>query len=211
MGRWDPETQFFASRGYAVLQVNYRGSGGYGMKFQDAGYGHWADSMQDDLADGVQWVVKQQIVDPKRVCIYGASYGGYAALENAERYPNLYKCVVGYVGLYDLKTMNDNDFSHYAAAKHYTGTALGRDDAVLTAESPISGADKLNAPVFIAYGGQDKRVIPANAEEMMSAMDKAGKKYYKLYESLEQHGFYNPVDNRDRASMPACSRSSTSP
>ena len=181
------------------------------MKFQDAGYGHWADSMQDDLADGVQWVVKQQIAHPKRVCIYGASYGGYAALENAERYPeNLYKCVVGYVGLYDLKTMNDSDFSHYASGKHYTGAAVGRDDAVLTAESPISGADKLNAPVLIAYGGQDKRVVSANAEEMMSAMDKAGKKYYKLYESLEQHGFYNP-DNRDELYTRMLSRSSTSP
>ena len=193
---WDPETQFFANHGYAVLQVNYRGSGGYGMKFQDAGYGHWASTMQDDLADGIDWVVKQQIADPNRVCIYGASYGGYAALENAERYPNLYKCVVGYVGLYDLKTMDDSDFSHYASGKHYTGAAVGRDDALLNAESPISGADKINAPVFIAYGGQDKRVVPANAEEMMSAMDKAGKKYEKLYEPLEQHGFYEP-DHRD--------------
>jgi len=189
---WDPEVQFFASRGYAVLQVNYRGSGGYGMKFQDAGYGQWAGKMQDDLADGVEWVVKQGIVDPKRVCIYGASYGGYAALENAERYPNLYKCIVGYVGLYDLQTMNDSDFSHYASGKHYTGVSVGRDDAVLRADSPVSGADKLAAPVFIIYGGQDKRVVPKNADEMMAAMGKAGKKYDELYQPLEQHGFYKP-------------------
>jgi len=194
--QWNPEAQFFANRGYAVLQVNYRGSGGYGMKFQDAGYGHWSSSMQDDLADGVAWAVKQQIADPNRVCIYGASYGGYAALENAERYPSLYKCVVGYVGLYDLKTMDDSDFSHYASGKQYTGAAVGRDDALLTADSPISGADKISAPVFCIYGGQDKRVVPANAEEMMAAMDKAGKKYEKLYEPLEQHGFYRP-DHRD--------------
>lgn len=193
--RWDPEVQFFASRGYAVLQVNYRGSAGYGMKFQDAGYGQWAGKMQDDLADGVQWAVQQKIADPKRVCIYGASYGGYAAMENAERYPDLYKCIVGYVGLYDLLTMNDSDFSHYASGKHYTGVSVGHDDAVLKADSPVNGADKIAAPVFIIYGGQDKRVVPANAEEMMAALDKAGKKYEKLYQPLEQHGFYKPEHN----------------
>ncbi len=194
---WDPEVQFFASRGYAVLQVNYRGSGGYGMKFQDAGYGQWAGKMQDDLADGVNWAVKQQVADPNRVCIYGASYGGYAALENAERYPNLYKCVVGYVGLYDLALMDDSDFSHYASGKTYIGVTLGKDDAQLAAESPVNGAAKLAAPVFIVYGGQDKRVVPKNAEEMMAAMDKAGKKYEKLYQPLEQHGFYQPEHNYD--------------
>ena len=194
---WDPEVQFFASRGYAVLQVNYRGSAGYGMKFQDVGYGQWAGSMQDDLADGVQWAIKQGTADPKRVCIYGASYGGYAALENAERYPGLYKCIVGYVGLYDLLTMNDSDFSHYASGKHYTGVSVGRDDAVLKADSPVNGADKIAAPVFIIYGGQDKRVVPANAEEMMTALDKAGKEYEKMYEPLEQHGFYKPEHRND--------------
>lgn len=193
--RWDPEVQFFASRGYAVLQVNYRGSAGYGMKFQDAGYGQWAGSMQDDLADGVQWAVKQNIADPGRICIYGASYGGYAAMENAERYPGLYKCIVGYVGLYDLLTMSDSDFSHYVSGKHYTGISVGRDDATLKVDSPVNGADKIAAPVFIIYGGQDKRVVPANAEEMMDALDKAGKKYDKLYEPLEQHGFYKPEHN----------------
>lgn len=192
---WNREAQFFASRGYAVLQVNYRGSGGYGMKFQDAGYGQWAGKMQDDLADGVQWAVKQGFADPNRVCIYGASYGGYAALENAERYPSLYKCVVGYVGVYDLALMDDSDFSHYASGKNYLGVTLGRNDVQLKAESPVSGADKLAAPVFIIYGGQDKRVVPKNAEEMMAAMDKAGKKYEKLYQPLEQHGFYQPDHN----------------
>lgn len=193
---WDPETQFFAYHGYAVLQVNYRGSGGYGMTFQDLGYGHWATTMQDDLADAVQWAVRQGTANPRRVGIYGASYGGYAALENAERYPALYKCVVGYVGLYDLRTMNDSDFSHYASGRNYTAAVAGKDDARMLAESPIDGADKINAPVFIIYGGQDKRVIPENAEEMMAALDKAGKKYQKLYEPLEQHGFYKP-EHRD--------------
>lgn len=194
---WNREVQFFANHGYAVLQVNYRGSAGYGMKFQDAGYGQWAGKMQDDLADGVRWAVKQGTVDPKRVCIYGASYGGYAALENAERYPDLYRCVVGYVGVYDLALMDDSDFSHYASGKTYIGISVGKDDAQLKADSPVSGADKLAAPVFFIYGGQDKRVVPKNAEEMMAAMDKAGKKYEQLYQPLEQHGFYQPEHNYD--------------
>ena len=193
--RWDPEVQFFASRGYAVLQVNYRGSGGYGMKFQDAGYGHWATTMQDDLADGVDWAVKQQIADPNRVCIYGASYGGYAALESGIRYPNLYKCIVGYVGLYDMTLMDDSDFSHFASGKHYIGVSVGRDAALLKTESPVYNVEKIKAPVFIAYGGMDRRVVPANAEELMAAMDKLGKKYEKLYEPLEVHGFYKPEHN----------------
>ncbi|MGH7867195.1 MAG: alpha/beta hydrolase family protein, partial [Candidatus Dormibacteraceae bacterium] len=99
---WDPEAQFLAYHGYAVLQVNYRGSGGYGLKFQSLGYRNWGTTMQDDLADAVQWVVQQGIADPKRICIYGGSYGGYAALENPIRYPQLYQCAVGYVGVYDL-------------------------------------------------------------------------------------------------------------
>lgn len=190
--KWDPEVQFFAAHGYAVLQLNYRGSGGYGMKFQDLGYGHWASTMQDDLADGVHWAEQQGVADPNRVCIYGASYGGYAALENGEKYADLYKCIVGYVGLYDLRTMSDNDFSHYSASKRYFGTAIGHDDASLLADSPLSGVDKLKAPVFIAYGGQDHRVLPKNAEEMMTAMDKAGKPYEKYYDPMGTHGFYEP-------------------
>lgn len=189
---WNQEVQFFASHGYAVLQVNYRGSGGYGMKFQDIGYRHWATSMQDDVADAVQWVTKQQIADPNRVCIYGTSYGGYAALENAERYPSLYHCVVGYVGLYDLHTMENSDYTHYASGETYNQVVVGADAAALTADSPVSGADKLKAPVFIAYGGQDHRVLPKNAEELMAAMDKAGKPYEKYYDPMGTHGFYKP-------------------
>jgi len=189
---WNEEVQFLASHGYAVLQVNFRGSGGYGMKFQDSGYGHWASSMQDDLADAVQWVTKQQIADPSRVCIYGASYGGYAALENAERYSGLYRCVVGYAGVYDLRTLEDSDYSHYVSGGIYNSIVIGDDAAKLTEDSPVSGVEKLKAPVFIAYGGQDHRVLPKNAEELMAAMDKAGKPYEKYYDPMGTHGFYEP-------------------
>lgn len=189
---WDPEAQFFAAHGYAWLQVNYRGSGGYGMKFQDLGYRHWGTTMQSDLADAVNWAVKQGIADPKRVCIYGASYGGYAALENSILYPGLYKCTVGYVGLYDLTLAGRADFGHYAFGSRYVRVVLGDDSATLEAASPVYNADKIRDPLFIVYGGADKRVVPENARELISALDKAGKKYQVMYEPNEGHGFAEP-------------------
>src|SRR3546814_7541251 len=99
---FNPEVQLLANRGYAVLQMNYRGSGGYGSRFEFAGYRKWGTTMQDDLTDSVRWAVAQGIADPARTCIYGASYGGYAALMSVVREPDLYRCSVGYVGVSDL-------------------------------------------------------------------------------------------------------------
>lgn len=189
---FDPETQFFASHGYAVLQVNYRGSGGYGMNFQDLGYRHWGTTMQSDLADAVHWVIKQGIVDPKRICIYGASYGGYAAVENTILYPDLYKCTVAYSGVYDLTLMDKSDFSHYAYGDRFLKVVLGDDSAKLKAESPVYNADKIKDDIFIIYSGADKRVVPENSEELMAALDKLGKPYKKLYKRNEGHGYAKP-------------------
>ena len=192
---WDPEAQFFASRGYAVLQVNFRGSGGYGMRFQDLGYRNWATTMQDDLADSVQWAVKQGIADSNRICIYGASYGGYAALENVIRYPSLYKCAVGYVGVYDLTLQQKySDTRLSTSGKRYLDLALGDDIRTLKENSPAYHADKINVPVLIAYGGKDRRVVPDNAKELLHAMDAAGKKYESLFDPYEDHGFKKPQD-----------------
>lgn len=187
-----PEAAFFASHGYAVMQVNYRGSGGYGREFQDLGYGHWATTMQNDLTDAVQWAIKKGTADPSRICIYGASYGGYAALESSIRFPDLYKCTVGYVGVYDLKLLDDSDFHHYASGKHYIGISIGRDERTIEEDSPVYHTDKLKDALFIIYGGADKRVVPENAEELIAALDKNGKKYQKMYEPNEMHGFYKP-------------------
>ncbi|MGH8307623.1 MAG: alpha/beta hydrolase family protein [Gammaproteobacteria bacterium] len=190
---WDPEAQFFASRGYAWLQVNYRGSGGYGMKFQDMGYRHWGTTMQDDLADAVHWAIQQGYADSKRICIYGASYGGYAAVENVIRYPDLYKCAVGYVGVYDLTLMaHHGDTHHFASGQRYIDVVLGDDDAELEKYSPAYNADKIKVPLFLVYGGADMRVVPENAKELMSALDKAGKKYEVMYEPNEGHGYSKP-------------------
>lgn len=190
---WNSEAQFFAYHGYAVLQVNYRGSGGYGMKFQDLGYRHWGTSMQDDLADAVHWAVDADIADPNRICIYGASYGGYAALENDIRFPELYKCAVGYVGVYDLTLMTKyGDVHESAFGRHYLKVVLGRDKGALRSESPVYNANLIEVPVLIAYGGRDVRVVPDNAEELMAAMKVAGKPYQCILEPYEQHGFIKP-------------------
>lgn len=187
-----PEPQFFASHGYAVLQLNYRGSGGYGLHFQQLGYRHWSSTMQDDLADGVQWVVKQGYVDPKRVCIYGASYGGYAAFENPIRYPDLYKCAVGYVGAYDLTLLGvHGDVSHFAGGVHAMDVYLGEDMEERKRESPAYNADKLKLPLFIVYGGADVRVVPEHASNMESALRKADIDFDDMHEPNEGHGFRN--------------------
>lgn len=196
---FNPEVQLFANRGYAVLQLNYRGSGGYGLKFQQLGYRHWSSTMQDDLADGVAWTVKQGYVDPKRVCIYGASYGGYAAFENPIRYPNLYKCAVGYVGAYDLTILGEKgDISHFLGGVHAIDIYLGDDMEERKRESPVYNADQLNLPLLIAYGGADQRVVPAHAKNMMAALDKAGKHYEgPIYYPNEAHGFTQQEHNFD--------------
>jgi dipeptidyl aminopeptidase/acylaminoacyl peptidase len=192
---WDPEAQYFANRGYAVLQVNYRGSGGYGLKFQSLGYRNWGTTMQDDLADAVHWAVNQGIADPNRICIYGASYGGYAALENPIRYPQLYKCAVGYVGVYDLTLeAKYGDVHRSANGRNYLEIVRGNDKAELRKYSPAYNADKITIPVFIAYGGKDVRVVPDNAKELIAAMDAAGKKYELLFDPYEIHGFGKPED-----------------
>lgn len=190
---WNPEAQFFASHGYAVLQVNFRGSGGYGMQFQDLGYRNWGTVMQDDLADSVRWAEQQGIADPGRVCIYGASYGGYAALENVIRYPALYKCAVGYVGVYDLTLQGKySDTERSASGRHYLDVVLGHNTNDLKRYSPVYHADEINVPVLIAYGGRDQRVVPDNAKELMDAMDQAGKKYEVIFDPYEDHGFKKP-------------------
>jgi dipeptidyl aminopeptidase/acylaminoacyl peptidase len=194
---FNSEVQLFANRGYAVLQLNYRGSGGYGLRFQQLGYRHWSSTMQDDLADGVNWTVKQGYVDANRVCIYGASYGGYAAFENPIRYPNLYKCAFGYVGAYDLTLLGEKgDVSHSAGGTSAMDVYLGSDMDERKRESPAYNADKLTIPVMIAYGGADVRVVPAHAKNMIAALDKAGKKYPDpIYYPNEPHGFRDQDHN----------------
>ncbi|MBX3701196.1 MAG: S9 family peptidase [Dokdonella sp.] len=193
---FNPEVQLLASRGYAVLQLNFRGSGGYGGDFMRAGYKQWGLRMQDDLTDATQWAVQQGYADPKRLCIYGASYGGYAALEGVVREPDLYRCAVGYVGVYDLELMyRDGDIPRGLFGKKYLEMVLGRDGTDLRARSPASNVDKIKAALMIVVGGRDERVPPSQAKALRASLDKAGKTYEWLLKDKEGHGFYRS-DNK---------------
>ena len=188
---FDPEVQFLAAHGYAVLQVEYHGSGGYGAAFQEAGYRQWGGKMQDDLTDATKWAIKQGIADPQRVCIYGGSYGGYAAIEAVVKEPDLYRCAVGYAGVYDLVRMHDRaDTLNGQLLGRYMHVTLGDDMAWLRAHSPVDNAGKIKAALFLAHGGADHTVPIEHAYELKAALDKVGKKYEWLYFPNEGHGFF---------------------
>lgn len=190
------EVQLLASRGYAVLQVNFRGSGGYGDDFLHAGYKQWGLRMQDDVTDATKWAVQQGYADPKRLSIYGASYGGYAALEGVVREPDLYRCAVGYVGVYDLGLMYKyGDIPGSLYGKRFLEMAIGSDSADMRARSPAWNVDKIKAPLMLVAGGRDQRVPIAQADALRDALDKRKVSYEWLLKDKEGHGFYR-TDNK---------------
>lgn len=190
---YDATAQFLASRGYGVLQVNYRGSGGRGDKFEKSGYLEWGGKMQDDLADGVKWAIDNKVADPARICTFGASYGGYAALMQPIRYPDLYKCAIGYVGVYDLQVMKkEGDITNRASGKRYLDRVLGTDPAVLKAWSPAQNVDKIKVPVFLVQGSIDKRVPMDQFNALKNAFKSAGVPIETMVAQGEGHGFYKP-------------------
>lgn len=188
---FDPDVQALASRGYAVLQVNFRGSGGYGYDFVKAGFGEWGAKMQDDVTDATRWAIEQGVADPERICIFGGSYGGYAALQGTVREPDLYKCAIGYVGVYDLQLMKTRgDIPQSLYGDGYLDKVLGKDDKVLAQRSPINHVDRIKADVMLIVGGEDKRVPPVHGENLRNAFLKRGKNVEWLYQASEGHGFY---------------------
>ena len=196
---FNPEVQFFANRGYAVLQMNFRGSGGYGNAFERAGYRKWGTAMQDDLTDSVKYVVEQGIADPNRVCIYGASYGGYAALMSPVREPDLYRCTVGYVGVYSLPMMfNKGDIPESDFGRYFQRDILPTGEAELQANSPAYQVEHIKAPIMLVHGAKDQRVPIAQMHFLVDRLKKAGKAPEDVVvEDKEAHGFrdlQNQVD-----------------
>ena len=184
------ESQLLARAGYVVLQVNFRGSGGYGHDFHEAGRKQWGKTMQDDLTDATKWAAAQGISDASRVCIYGASYGAYAALMGAAKEPGLYKCAAGYVGVYDLPTLyTDGDTHRSAYDKTFLAEWIGGREE-LAAVSPSRMADRIKVPVFLAAGGEDQRAPIGHSKIMERALLKAGVPVETLYFDTEGHGFY---------------------
>lgn len=193
---FDRDAQLLASRGYAVLQVNYRGSGNYGREFLRAGYRQWGGAMQDDLTDATRWAIRQGHADAGRVCIYGGSYGGYASLMGVAKEPDLYQCAIGYVGVYDMPMMyGRGDIRQWQSGTNYLEQALGRDN--LEAVSPNRIASRIKAPVFLAAGGEDQRAPIEHSRKMEKALRDAGVPVETLYYDTEGHGFYTEEHNRE--------------
>jgi dienelactone hydrolase len=195
---FDDDAQFLASRGYLVLQVNYRGSSGRGEDFEEAAYLKWGTRVQQDLIDGVKWTIAQKYADPDRICVYGASFGGYAAMMTTIRAPGMFKCAVGYAGVYDLGMMyQKGDIQERKTGRSYLKRVIGKNDADLAANSPDMLADKINVPVLLIHGEDDKRVPFAQAKAMRAALDAAHKPYEWMSKPGEGHGFYSEANNID--------------
>jgi dipeptidyl aminopeptidase/acylaminoacyl peptidase len=197
---FDPEVQFLANRGYAVLQMNYRGSTGYGKQFWQSSFKQWGKKMQDDITDGVQYLKKEGIADSTRIAIYGGSYGGYATLAGVAFTPDLYTCAVDYVGVANLFTFMNTIPPYWKPFLDQFHEMVGDPvkDSVLMAEaSPVFHADKIKAPLFIAQGANDPRVNKAESDQMVEALKKRGIEVEYMVKDNEGHGFLNQNNRYD--------------
>jgi dipeptidyl aminopeptidase/acylaminoacyl peptidase len=197
-GDYDWDVQLLASRGYAVLQVNYRGSGGFGKEFEERGFGNWGGSMQDDVTDATRWAIDKKITSADRICIFGGSYGGYAALQGAVREPTLYKCAIGYAGIYDLELMlSSADIPNSNSGRAYLTKALGVDRDRMHAFSPVYNAEKIQVPVLLIHGKDDWRADFEQAKRMKAALVKNNKQFEWMALSREGHGVFDEETRRE--------------
>jgi dipeptidyl aminopeptidase/acylaminoacyl peptidase len=190
--RFESRVQMLAHYGYAVLQLNFRGSGGFGRSFQEAGQGQWGAAMQDDLTDATRSLIRQGVADPQRICVYGASYGAYAALMAAVREPRLYQCVIGSMGVYDLPMMfREGDIPETSSGLEFLRRTLGTNLKLQQARSPTHNAEKIQASVLLIHGTADQRAPIKQVKAMKTAMDDAGKSYDWLEIKAGGHGFFD--------------------
>ena len=197
---YNPEAQFLANRGYAVLQVNFRASTGYGKAFLNAGKKKWGDEMQNDLTDGVKYLIDKGIADPAKVAIYGGSYGGYATLAGLAFTPDLYACGVDYVGVCNLLTLLNSIPPYWETARKFFNEHVGdpnnpEDAERLKRQSPLFSADKIKAPLLVVQGGNDPRCKLPESKQIVIAMRDLGRDVEYLIADDEGHGFAG-ADNR---------------
>ncbi len=197
---YSSEVQFLSNRGYAVLQMNFRGSTGYGRKFLEASYKQWGLRMQDDITDGVQWLIGQGIADPKRVAIYGGSYGGYAVLAGLTFTPDVYACGIDYVGVSNLFTFMNTIPPYWRPMLEIMYEQVGNpetDNDQLAATSPALHAENIRVPLFIAQGANDPRVNKAESDQMVEALRQRGVEVEYMVKDNEGHGFHNQENRFD--------------
>jgi len=191
---FNPEVQFMASRGYAVFQMNFRGSTGYGKKFWTASFKKWGKEMQNDITDGVNDLIQKGTADKGRICIYGASYGGYAVLAGLAFTPDLYACGIDYVGVSNIFTLMETIPPYWEPFRQKLYEMVGhpvKEKALLTAASPLFHVDKIKAPLFVAQGAKDPRVKKSESDQIVEALKKRGIDVPYLVKENEGHGFHN--------------------
>jgi len=189
---FDRDVQFLASRGYGVLQVNYRGSGGRGDAFQEQAYRQWGGMIQNDITDGVKYAIDAKLADPNRICMYGGSFGGYSALMQPIVNPGMYKCAIGYVGVYDLAMEIRNEESSSESTERWYARTLGNDPAVMAKDSPALRAGEVKVPVLLVHGKADDNVRMNQFRAMEKALKGAGNAPEVMLGAGEGHGFSNP-------------------
>lgn len=197
---YSSEAQFLSNRGYAVFQMNFRGSTGYGRRFLEASYKQWGLKMQDDITEGVEWLIGQGIANPKRIAIYGGSYGGYAVLAGLTLTPKLYACGIDYVGVSNLFTFMKTIPPYWRPMLEMMYEQVGNPDTdaeQLDATSPALHADKICVPLFIAQGANDPRVNKAESDQMVEALKKRGIEVEYMVKDNEGHGFHNQENRFD--------------
>jgi dipeptidyl aminopeptidase/acylaminoacyl peptidase len=197
---FNPEVQFLANRGFAVLQMNFRGSTGYGREFWEKSFKEWGLDMQNDITDGVYWLINKGIADKNRIAIYGASYGGYATLQGVVVTPTLYAAAVDYVGVSNLFTFMQTIPPYWKPMLDMMYEMVGNpetDSIQFRATSPALNADKIMTPLFVAQGANDPRVNINESNQIVDALKKRGIDVEYMVKENEGHGFYNEENRFD--------------
>ncbi len=197
---FNPEVQFLANRGYAVLQLNFRGSTGYGRQFWEMSFKQWGLNMQNDITDGVKYLIKQGIADPKRIAIYGASYGGYATLAGITYTPDLYAAAVDYVGVSNLLSFMQTIPPYWKPYLEMMHEMVGNPDTeleLLKTASPVFHVDQIKTPLFVAQGAKDPRVNINESNQIVEALKKRGVAVEYMIKKNEGHGFQNEENQFD--------------
>lgn len=191
--RYSEKVQYLALNGYSVLQVNFRGSTGYGASFEAAGFKNWGTLIQQDIYEAYQWAISAGLAAKDKACIMGASFGGYSAIQSVIKYPKSYRCAIAYAGVYDLNLMLDEgNIKNLRFGKSYLNKTLGSDDVFRATMSPVHHVENIEIPLMIAHGEQDTQVPFEHAVRLRASLDKANKPYTWYKFSTETHGFYNP-------------------